>query len=131
MIYALGEQLQEITLEQATEGMIPAVFITSSEDCCEILQKSGINYEGEINLDDAYFCKLETQQECLYGTLAIPRLLDVLGDRYRMLLFVNKNCIVIVDDQGFAERILKRIQKKSFIRERQRSISSIISLVSL
>lgn len=112
MVYAFGEQLQQITVEQATQNMIPAVFIASSEECCEILQKTGINYEGEINLDDAYFCKLETQQDCLYGTLAIPRLLDVLGDRYRMLLFVNKNYIVIVDDQGFAERILKRVQKK-------------------
>lgn len=112
MIYAFGEQLQEITLEQATEDLIPSIFITRSADCYEILQKAGINYEGEINLDDAYFCKLETQQDCLYGTLAIPRLLDVLGDRYRMLLFVNRNHIVIVDDQGFAERLLRRIKKK-------------------
>lgn len=112
MIYAFGEQLQEITLEQATEDLIPSIFITTSANCYEILQKAGINYEGEINLDDAYFCKLETQQDCLYGTLAIPRLLDVLGDRYRMLLFVNRNHIVIVDDQGFAERLLRRIKKK-------------------
>ncbi|MBS5523883.1 MAG: cobalt transporter [Clostridiales bacterium] len=112
MIFAFGEQLKEITLEQATEDNIPSIFITTSANCYEILQRAGINYEGEINLDDAYFCKLETQQDCLYGTLAIPRLLDVLGDRYRMLLFVNRNYIVIVDDQGFAKRLLMRIKKK-------------------
>lgn len=112
MIYALGEQLEEMTLEQVIQENIPSIFITTSEKCGELLQQVGINYEGEINLDDAYFCKLETQQECLYGTLAIPRLLDVLGDRYRMLLFVNRTHIVIVDDQGFAERLLVRIRRK-------------------
>lgn len=112
MIYALGEQLEEMTLEQVIQENTPSIFITTSENCGEILQQIGINYEGEINLDDAYFCKLETQQECLYGTLAIPRLLDVLGDRYRMLLFVNRTHIVIVDDQGFAERLLVRIRRK-------------------
>ena len=79
MIFALGEQLHEITLEQAAEENIPAIYLTTSANCYEVLQKAGITYEGEINLDDAYFCKLETQQDCLYGTLAIPRLLDVLG----------------------------------------------------
>lgn len=112
MIYALGEQLREITAQQAIEENIPSVFITSSDECYEILKQTGINYDGEINLEDAYFCKIETQQECLYGTLAIPRLLDVMGDRYHMLLFVNRNYIVIVDDQGFAQRLVKRIQKK-------------------
>ncbi|MBB5264403.1 magnesium transporter [Catenibacillus scindens] len=112
MIFALGEQLHEITLEQAAEENIPAIYLTTSANCYEVLQKAGITYEGEINLDDAYFCKLETQQDCLYGTLAIPRLLDVLGDRYRMLLFVNRNSIVIVDDQGFSLRILERIRRK-------------------
>lgn len=112
MIYALGEQLEETTLDEVLAEGRPAVFIVSSEDCYEILQKTGINYEGDINLSDAYFCKIETQQDCLYGTLAIPRLLDVLGDRYRLLLFVNRTYIVIVDDQGFAQRIVKRIQRK-------------------
>lgn len=112
MIYALGEQLREITLDQAIEDTIPSVFLTDSGQCYEILQRAGISYEGEINLEDAYFCKIETQQECLYGTLAVPRLLDVLGDRYRMLLFVNRNYIVIVDDQGFAQRLVNRIKKK-------------------
>ena len=107
-----GEQLTEITLEQAALDNNPAIFITTSADCYEILQRAGISYEGEINLEDAVFCKLEVQQDCLYGTLAIPRLLDVLGSRYRMLLFVNRSNIVIVDDQGFAERILKRIKRK-------------------
>ena len=29
MVYAFGEQLQQITVEQATQDMIPAVFIAS------------------------------------------------------------------------------------------------------
>ena len=51
------------------------------------LELAGIQYENEIQTNKIGFCKLETQQECLAGTLCIPRLLDVLGSRYRIYFF--------------------------------------------
>lgn len=44
------------------------------------------------------------------GSLAIPRLMEVLGYRFRMMYFINRKHIVIVDDNHFAERIIRRIQ---------------------
>ena len=37
----------------------------------------------------------------MVGTLCIPKLLDVLGSRYRMYFFVNRSNVVIVDDEDF------------------------------
>ena len=51
------------------------------------MEMAGMVYDGEISLAEVGFCKLETQQECLAGSLCIPKLLDVLGSRYRMLFF--------------------------------------------
>ncbi|MCI6675385.1 MAG: hypothetical protein MSG78_00415 [Clostridiales bacterium] len=111
-IYALGEQLIETTMEQVLESEKQAVFIVRPEECKRVLEQIGIAYEGDISLEDAYFCKVETQQDCLYGTFAIPRLLDVLGSRYRMMFFINSKYVVFSEKDGFAERLIQRICKK-------------------
>lgn len=40
------------------------------------------------------------------------KLLDVLGNKYRMYFFVNQLNVVIVDDDAFAYKLIQRIQKK-------------------
>ncbi len=81
MIYQLGSQLQETTLEDVLQGEGFAVFLTSEEECPGLLETLDIHAELDISLSDIRFCKVESQQECLYGTFAIPRLLDILGSR--------------------------------------------------
>lgn len=110
MILGLGQVLEEITIEQLETTGQSAVFITESSNAKEIMEIAGMNYEGEIHLRDVQFCKLETQQECLAGSLSIPRILDVLGQRFQMMYFINRKHIVIIDDQHFAERIIRRIR---------------------
>ena len=55
---------------------------------------------------------METQQNCMYGTLFIPKLSDVMGEKYKMMFFINKRNIVIVDDDSFSMRIIGRIRRK-------------------
>ena len=111
MVYALGEQLELMSKEEVLERNIPAVFLTTTRECRMVLEEVGIVFEGEIELVDD-LCKVETQQECIYGAFAIPKLLDVLGSRYKLLIFVNQNYIVIADDDDFSERLVKRIQRR-------------------
>ncbi|MDO4519660.1 MAG: CorA family divalent cation transporter [Eubacteriales bacterium] len=85
------------------------VFVTDKDSIPEALSLAGIYYEGEINQDDIEFCKIETQQQCLCGNLHIPKLKDVMGEKYKMSFFVNRKNIVIIDDNGFALRIINRI----------------------
>ena len=112
MIYKFGERLTEISQEEWEKEKCPAVFLTDSNHAEETLATAGIVYEAEIQIAKIGFCKIENQQECMVGTFCIPKLLDVLGSRYRMYMFVNENNVVIVDDETFSERLISRIKRK-------------------
>lgn len=85
------------------------VFVTTSDTADQAISLAKISYEGEINLRDIEFCKVETQQKCLCGNLHIPKLSDPLAEKFQMYFFVNRKNIVIIDDEGFAEKIIQRI----------------------
>ena len=110
MRYALGERLIELEAENTED--ISSVFLTTSSDARMVMKRAGMVYEGELNLSEVGFCKLETQQECLAGSLCIPKLLDVLGSQYKILFFINRQHMVIVDDDDFSYRLIRRIQRK-------------------
>lgn len=110
MRYALGERLIELEAENTED--IPSVFLTTSSEARMVMKRAGMVYEGELNLSEVGFCKLETQQECLAGSLCIPKLLDVLGSQYKILFFINRQHMVIVDDDDFSYRLIRRIQRK-------------------
>ena len=112
MIFKFGEQLVPVEMEEWEADQVPAVFITDSRHADEVLEKAGIIYENEIQISKIGFCRLENQQDCVVGTLCIPKLLDVLGSRYRMYFFVNRSNVVIVDDEDFSVRLIHRIQRK-------------------
>ena len=112
MIYRFGDRLVPVTVEEWDADQSPAVFVTDSRHADAILAKAGIIYENEIQVSKIGFCRLENQQDCIVGTLCIPKLLDVLGSRYRMYFFVNRSNVVIVDDEDFSERLIRRIQQK-------------------
>lgn len=112
MIFILGDTLEALPLSEQTQIPPSAVFLTTSKEAKKVLELAGIVYEGEIRMEEAGLCKVETMQECLAGTLCIPKLLDVLGSQYRILFFINKRHIVLVDDQDFSFRLIKRMRRK-------------------
>ena len=112
MIFKFGGQLIPTDMEQWEADPVPAVFVTDSRHAEQVLAKAGIIYENEIQISKIGFCRLESQQDCVVGTLCIPKLLDVLGSRYRMYFFVNRTNMVIVDDEDFSIRLIRRIQQK-------------------
>lgn len=114
MVYLLGEQLQETSTDYVLQNDAPAVFIVNETQYSDILKELKMSFEGECRIADVTFCKMETQQDCLYGTLSIPSLIDVVGLRYRLMIFINSKHIVIVDNNDFALRIIKDIRKKVF-----------------
>lgn len=112
VVYELEEVLVESDLDTVIAEQKQAVIVVDKKGCTEVLNELGIFFEGEVNLQAIRFCKLETQQEYLYGTLAVPKLLDISGPRYRMCFFITKLFVVIVDDSGFASRILAGIRTR-------------------
>lgn len=85
------------------------VFVSTVDTAKEALELAGISYEGELNIKEIEFCKVEALQECIFGNLHIPMLNKVLGEKIKMFFFVNRRNIVIIDDHGFAEKIIRRI----------------------
>ena len=112
MVYYLGEELIETSAYEAASSKKGAVFIINEEECAATLASLGISFERDYKISDVYFCKAEAQQDCIFGTLLIPKLRELLGSRYRLMFFITLNDIVIVDDDGFAMRILKRILRR-------------------
>ncbi len=109
-IFSFGITLEEVTEvnnEETNEGYI---FVGSSKEIEEMTVNATIVYDGELDLNSIQFCKIESQQECLAGTLCIPRLSDVCGSKYKIQFFVNSKNIVIVDNTGFSMKQIRRIR---------------------
>lgn len=106
---------KDVCAIEKTENNKKAEFIpviTDSRNAVRVLEENGIRYEGEIELKKIGFCKLEAQQDCLTGSFCIPRLLDVQGSRYRILFFITREKVVLVDDDGFSCRLVTRISRR-------------------
>lgn len=112
LILELGGKLPEVETEEWIKEQKPAVFVADSQEAREAMELAKISYEGDLSLWDVEFCKIETQKDCLAGTLYIPKLKDVQGERYRMIFFINEKHVVIIDDDDFARRLIGRIQQK-------------------
>lgn len=96
--------------EQLEAESCPAVILTSSAQAANALKLSGIDYDGELSLESIAFSKIETQNDFLLGTLCIPKLLDVAGSRYKIMLFISRRSVVIVDNYNFSQNIFRKIQ---------------------
>lgn len=108
--YALGENLEQIPLVKAVN--VPSVIISDSENGQDVLEKAGIIYETRPNNRIIGFSKVEARQECLEGTLFIPRLMDVLGQRFRISFYINAEHIVLIDDDNFSAELIERVIRK-------------------
>ena len=111
-VYQMGERLVETTVEEALRQTEHSLFLCTSRAMKQVLNLTRMNFEGEISLRDVAFNKIESQQECLWGTLFIPNLVDVMGSRYRILFFINREYIIIVDDYEFSQRVIGRIRSR-------------------
>ena len=111
IILALEETLEPIDEEQLKAEDRSAVFVATSKEAKEVMELAEMVYEGDISLQTVSFCRMEAQQECLAGSFCIPKLLDVLGSRYRILFFINQRHIVIIDDNDFSWRLIMRIRQ--------------------
>lgn len=88
------------------------LFLANSKEAQAALEEAGIVVDGDIDLKNIEFCKVELQQECLYGSLRIPRLSDICGSKFKVLFLVNRENIVIIDNTSFSEKMIRRIQMK-------------------
>lgn len=111
-ILTLGERLEEITEEDLKHTNKSAVIITTPHEARKALKIAGMRYEGIGKLSEIEFNRVETQLECLSGTLYIPKYSNVLGSRYHIIFMINSKHIVIIDETDFTSQNIKRISHR-------------------
>lgn len=111
-ILALGERLEEITEEELRHSNKSAVLLTTSHEARKTLKLAGVRYEGIVRLSEIEFNRVETQLDCLSGTLYIPKYSNVLGSRYHVIFMINSRHIVIIDDTDFTQQTINRISRR-------------------
>ncbi|MBQ9519401.1 MAG: cobalt transporter [Firmicutes bacterium] len=106
----MAETLKKISLEEAAGTH--SVIVCGSAQAKEVLDKIGLLYENMPDISKIAFSKVETRQDCLEGTLYIPRLDDITGKRFGVFFYINKMHIVFLDDDGFSSRLIERVIRR-------------------
>lgn len=112
MVYELTEGLPEADLEQLQKRREDALIVTDSREAMLLLGELGFDVCLELLMKDIYFCKVEAEQDYFCGSLIIPNEQELLGERYRLLFFINKSDLLLVSEGGYAKRVVERLRER-------------------
>lgn len=112
MVYEITTGLPEADLEFLKEKQASALIVTDSREALLLLKELGFGEEWELLLAEVYFCKVEAEQEYFCGSLAIPNAVDLLGSRYRLLFFINKQYVLLVSEDGYGKRLSEHLRSR-------------------
>ena len=127
MVYELTAGLPEAELELLEDKNASALIVTDSREALLLLKELGFGEEWELLLSDVYFCKVEAEQDYFCGSLAIPNAVDLLGSRYRLLFFINKQYVLLVSEDGFGKRLAEHLRARKL--SGQTSTEKVLSMI--
>ena len=112
MVYGIIHGLQKIE-EAYLVDEEKVLVLTDCMHAQAVLGWMGFEEQGEVSawtelLKEASFCKVEAEQDHYHGTLVVPDYADVLAEPHRMLFFVNRRCVLLVGEDGYAQSICGR-----------------------
>ena len=127
MVYEITTGLPEAELELLKENNASALIVTDSREALLLLKELGFGEEWELLLSDVYFCKVEAEQDYFCGSLAIPNAVDLLGSRYRLLFFINKQYVLLVSEDGYGKRLAEHLHSRKL--SSQTSTEKVLSMI--
>ncbi|MCI5827251.1 MAG: cobalt transporter [Lachnospiraceae bacterium] len=127
MVYELTAGLPEADLELLQQKNATALIVTDSREALLLLKELGFGEEWELLLTDVYFCKVEAEQDYFCGSLAIPNAVDLLGSRYRLLFFINKQYVLLVSEDGYGKRIAEHLRNRKM--SSQTSTEKVLAMI--
>ena len=127
MVYELTAGLPEADLELLQQKNAAALIVTDSREALLLLKELGFGEEWEMLLTDVYFCKVEAEQDYFCGSLAIPNAVDLLGSRYRLLFFINKQYVLLVSEDGYGKRIAEHLRNRKM--SSQTSTEKVLAMI--
>ena len=127
MVYELTAGLPEADLELLQQKNATALIVTDSREALLLLKELGFGEEWELLLTDVYFCKAEAEQDYFSGPLARPNAVDLLGSRYRLLFFINKQYVLLVSEDGYGKRIADHLRNRKM--SSQTSTEKVLAMI--
>ena len=127
MVYEITAGLPQTELEFLQEKNASALIVTDSREALLLLKELGFGEEWELLLSDVYFCKVEADQDYFCGSLAIPNAVDLLGSRYRLIFFINKQYVLLVSEDGYGKRLAEHLRSRKL--SSQTSTEKVMSLI--
>lgn len=113
IIYKLGDHTEQVEPDRIEEEKCQTIIFASSSEAAQALKLSGIEYDGELSLDSIAFSKIETQNDFLLGTLCISKFLNSAGVKYKIMMFISRKSVVIIDNFDMSHNIFRRIKATS------------------
>lgn len=127
MVYEITTGLPESELELLQERNASALIVTDSREALLMLKALGFGEDWELILSEVYYCKVEAEQEYFCGSLAIPNAVDLLGSRYRLLFFINKQYVLLVSEDGYGKRLAEHLRARKL--SGQTSTEKVLSMI--
>lgn len=115
--YMCGTKLEKTDRETLAKEGRDCIVITESAYADEVLTCLDTVYEEElahvwtIDVKGIRYCRAESQNDLMSGSFCIPRFLDVSESCYRMFFMMGRHFLLLISDDGFAHRIVKRIRR--------------------
>lgn len=116
MVYQLTQGLPEAQLDQLQKEGKGALIVTDCREAMLLLDGLGFGSDWELLMADIYFCKVEAEQDYFCGSLMIPNGRELLGERYRLLFFINREYLLLVSEDGYAKRVVERLRERKISR---------------
>jgi len=109
--YALGEQIAPLAPESAVQARLHLV-LTNETGLQEYLAAASWVPEEEPNLGSVKMCRVESFPDLYVGMFAVPRQIDVVGMRRKILLYVTEDTVLLCGEDDFVVRLVENIRRR-------------------
>lgn len=111
MYYQISRTLQHINHIKNSDGLVFAATLTPDGWECQKTQFGFPSHAGSGE-KDIHSCKAEIFAKYIFGSLLIPDRNRLLGTPAKIIYYINESCIIFVDSNGLADRIIGRMVHK-------------------
>ncbi len=111
MRYKLNKRLIPVKAEESVSEDDVLIEILSRE---EYTNRHHTRYEDHLlirNLERGQYCRTDLLKDCIVGTLVIPVKKNPLKRPLVFGYYMNENRLILIDDSGEADRMLKEMDK--------------------
>ena len=112
MYYKIGERIEEFNPTTFENIDFQYIAVVSSEEWVNSNRKFDMGIEWDIDLAEISDTRATVNIDSLTGTFSIPSRKDIFGPKHKFAFALDEKGVVFIDDEGFASKIIEKIEKK-------------------